>query len=293
MKRTLKSISAVALIMLLFCSFTVNAASLKISSKKYPKVDGSTATIPLAINLRSAITGESIEDLQLKTVHTKTTESFRALQHGTADLLVVYTPNASVLKELEDAGVKILMEPIGRDALVFFTNKSNPAVNLTQKQAQGIYTGSITNWRSVGGKNSKILPFQRNADSGSQVLMEKLVMEGKKMMTPKKDYMISSMGGIVETVSSYKNQSNALGYSVYYYITAFLNDNYKIKLLKANGVMPSNESIRNGTYPYVQDFYAVIRADEPKNSEARKLFNFLLSDEGKKLINDAGYVALD
>jgi len=293
MVKSLKLISVFVSIILVFCSFTYKTTDLKMSPENYPKVDGSTATIPLAINLRSAITGESIEDLQLKTVHTKTTESFRALQYGYADLLIVYMPSDSVLEELKEAGVKIIMEPIGRDALVLFTNESNRVNNLTQRQAQRIYTGEITNWKTVGGINSTILPFQRDTESGSQVLMEKLVMQGKKMMTPKKDYVISSMGEIIEKVSNYKNDKNALGYSVYYYIKAFLNDDYKIKLLRASGVMPSNKTIKNGTYPYVQDFYAVIRADEPEDSNARKLFNFLLSAEGKRLINDTGYVALD
>ena len=293
MVKSLKLISVFVSTILLFCSFTYKTTNLKMSAENYPRVDGSTATIPLAISLRSAITGESIEDLQLKTIHTKTTESFRALQYGDADLLIVYTPSDSVLKELKEAGVEIIMEPIGRDALVLFTNESNRVNNLTQKQAQRIYTGQITNWKTVGGINSSILPFQRDAESGSQVMMEKLVMEGKKMMTPKKDFMIFDMGEIIEKVSSYKNDRNALGYSVYYYVRAFLNEDYKIKLLRANGVMPSNKTIKDGTYPYVQDFYAVIRADEPEDSNARKLFNFLLSAEGKKLINDTGYVDLD
>jgi len=293
MKKLIKSLSLLFTIILLFSSFTFKPVSLKISPDDYPRVDGSTATIPLAINLRSAVTGESVEDLQLTTIHSTTTDSFRALANNQSDLLLVYTPNNSVLQELKDKGVDIIMTPIGRDALVFFTNEKNKVSNLTTKQIQNIYAGNIINWKQVGGKNSTILPYQRDAESGSQVLMEKLVMGDVNMMTPKKDYLVTSMLGIVETVASYKNTNNALGYSVYYYIKAFLNDNYKIKLLKANGVMPSNKTIKNGTYPFCENFYAVIRADEPENSETRKLFNFITSDEGKKLIEDSGYVALN
>ena len=64
-----------------------------------------------------------------------------------------------------------------------------------------------------------------------------------------------------------------------------------IKLLKVNGVMPSNETIASGEYPYRQPFYAVIRADEPESSPARQLFNWLTTTEGKALIEKAGYVA--
>lgn len=277
---------------LLSCNNSTST-SLKISPENYPRVDGSTATIPLAIALRSSITGESKDALELSTVHSKTTQSFRNLQYGSCDLLIVYTPSDDVLKELKDAGIDIFMKPIGRDALVFFTNESNHIDNLTQKQAQDIYTAKVVNWKDVGGGDSEILPFQRDKESGSQVLMEKLVMQDTKIMEPKKGFMISGMGEIIETVSGYNNKENALGYSVYYYISAFLNKDYKIKLIRSNGVMPSNKTIQDGSYPYTQDFYAVIKASEPEDSNTRKLFNLLTSSEGKKIITEAGYVALD
>ncbi|MCL2323588.1 MAG: substrate-binding domain-containing protein [Oscillospiraceae bacterium] len=274
-------------------SISNSSSSLTLTPDNYPKVDGSTATIPLAVALRSYVTGESKDALDLSTVHTKTTESFRGLQYGSCDLLLVYTPNDSVLQELKAANVDIIMQPIGRDALVFFTNESNPVKNLTQKQAQDIYSGNIVNWKDVGGSDSEILPFQRVEDSGSQVMMKGLVMKDIPMMQPKQGFMIAEMGEIIQTVASYDNKENALGYSVYYYIAAFLNKDYKIKLLDANGIKPSNETIKDGSYPYTQDFYAVIKSSEPENSNTRKLFNLITSDEGKKIITDAGYVALD
>lgn len=292
-----KICSFLSILILLFplisCNNNAKSNSLNILPENYPKVDGSTATIPLAIALRSAVTSESQEALQLSTTHSKTTESFRSLQNGYADLLIVYTPKESVLEELKYAGVDITMTPIGRDALVLFTNESNTINNLTQKQVQDIYMGNITNWKDVGGSDSEILPFQRDEESGSQVLMKKLVMEENEIMSPKTGFMVSGMGEIIEKVANYNNDQNALGYSVYYYIRAFLNEDYKIKLLQANGIMPSNETIKDGSYPYTQDFYAVIKSSEPEDSETRKLFNLLTSEEGKKIITEAGYVAID
>lgn len=292
MKR-LASLIFILMLVSLFSGCDNKSVSLKMTSENYPRVDGSTATIPLAIALRSAVTGESEEDLQLKTVHSKTTQAFRSLQYGETDMLIVYTPNSIVLDELKNAGIDIIMEPIGRDALVLFTNEKNPVNDLSQKQTQDIYMGNITNWKDIGGEDSEILAYQRDVESGSQVLMEKLVMQENKMITPEKDFVITGMGEIIEKVASYEDEKNALGYSVYYYIRAFLDKDYKIKLINANGVAPSNETIKNGTYPYVQDFYAVIKTSEKEDSGARKLFNFLTSKEGKDLITGAGYVALD
>lgn len=61
-------------------------------------------------------------------------------------------------------------------------------------------------------------------------------------------------------------------------------------MLSVDGIEPSNENIQNGIYPYIINYCAVIRKDEPKDSGARKVLNWLLSDDGKQLISDTGFV---
>ena len=63
-----------------------------------------------------------------------------------------------------------------------------------------------------------------------------------------------------------------------------------LKLLKVDGIAPSNETIASGEYPYCQPFYAVIRADEPADSPAHQLFDWLVTQEGADFIQAAGYV---
>ena len=99
------------------------------------------------------------------------------------------------------------------------------------------------------------------------------------------------MSGLVDAIASYDNTRNALGYSVYYYV----RNMYQmpgIKLLAVDGVAPTNETIASGKYPYINPFYAVIREDEPKDSPAHQLFDWLTGEEGKKAIGEAGYVAV-
>ena len=59
----------------------------------------------------------------------------------------------------------------------------------------------------------------------------------------------------------------------------------------ASGVTPSRETIGNGSYPYTNDFYAVIRAEESADSPARKVLAWLTSEQGRQAVEDAGYVA--
>jgi len=64
-----------------------------------------------------------------------------------------------------------------------------------------------------------------------------------------------------------------------------------LKFIGVNGVDPSNETIKNKKYPLTNDFYAVIRKNEPENSPARKLAMWLTGENGKKMIEKCGYVS--
>ena len=188
-------------------------------------------------------------------------------------------------------GVELLMQPITRDALVFLVNADNPVTSLSQEEAVGIYSGKITNWSEVGGEDRPIVAYQRVEASGSQVMMRAQVMKDVEMVDAPTELRPGEMGELIDRVASYKNTANAIGYSVYYYAhNMYAQDG--VRLLAIDGVQPSNETIASGEYPYCQDVYAVIRADEPEDSPARILFNYLQTEECRDLIEAAGYVRL-
>jgi phosphate transport system substrate-binding protein len=256
-----------------------------------PKIDGSTANIPLISLVMQRLTGASATEADNAIKTTGTPNAYQALVAGDADLLLVYEADTATLKSIKESGVKLESHPIGRDALVFFTNASNPVTSLTAAQYHDIYTGKITNWSSVGGSNAKIVAYQRPEASGSQALMRKYVMHQDKMAPAPKEMVTAEMGEIIDRVSSYANTGNALGYSVYYYL-ANMYAVPGIKMLAVGGVQPSKDTIASGDYPYGNDFFVVIRADEPANSSARTVMNWVLSADGKQTVADAGYVPM-
>ncbi|MDR1692959.1 MAG: phosphate ABC transporter substrate-binding protein, partial [Oscillospiraceae bacterium] len=85
------------------------------------------------------------------------------------------------------------------------------------------------------------------------------------------------------------NGGGAIGYNVFYYVSRMKSDP-NIKILSVDGVEPTNETIRSGEYPFVNDFYAAIRASEPQGSPARVLYDWLQGEEGQTLVEAAGYV---
>lgn len=264
----------------------------RIDPADYPVVDGSTATLPLSYRLMQAATGVDEATAKNAIAHSKTTESFYALVDGSASLLLVYEPSQDAWDRAEEEGVALEVQPIGYDAPVFLINDANPVESLTDRQIVDIYAGKLTNWAQVGGNDQPIVAYQRVESSGSQVMMKAQVMKGVEMMDAPQTQRTGDMGELVDAIASYRNTADAIGYSVYYYIDNMYMQS-GIKLLKVDGVAPTNETIASGAYPYRQPFYAVIRADAPADSPERQLFNWLATPEGRALVQDAGYVAAE
>lgn len=74
-------------------------------------------------------------------------------------------------KRAEESGVTLLYTPFAREAFVFIVNADNPVNSLTEQQVRDIFSGAITNWRTVGGNDQEIQTWQRLEDSGSQTVM--------------------------------------------------------------------------------------------------------------------------
>lgn len=258
--------------------------------ENFPRMDGSTSMVPLGEAVASVLLGESRDAVTDLVQFNRTTQSFRNLMNGECDILIVGEPNAAVYDEMDEQGFQADIETIATDALVFVVNADNPVDNLTTEQVRKIYSGEITNWSEVGGKDAPIEAFQRNENAGSQALMLKLVMKDTPLMDAPEDYIVTSMGGLMETVKSYDNSANALGYSVYYYAND-MQMAQGLKILSIDGVAPSAETIRSGEYPHRNAYYCVVPADAAADAPNRVLYEWLMTEEGQRLVAAEGYVS--
>lgn len=267
---------------------TPNPNGFKFTQNNMPRIDGSTATIPLISAVRSVLLGSPRED---NIAVSGTDNAYTKLIEGDVDILLVYAPAQASLDLADKKKVKLEMAPIGKDALVFLVNKKNPVKSLTEKQLVDVYSGTTTNWKDVGGQNAGILAYQRQLLSGSQTMMDKLVMKGTPMAKAPATLIVGEMGSLVDAVAVYDGAENAIGYNVYYYVSRMKLDE-NIRLLSVNGVEPSTKSISSGEYPFVNDFYAVIRADAPKDSPQRILYDWMQTPDGQSLVSHEGYATV-
>lgn len=259
----------------------------------FPRLDGSLANEPLLMRMIRDLTGTDEETAETyladSFVNGGTSTSWGKLLYDGADLIISYEPPQEVKEEYLELFDQLEIDPLGRDGLVFIVNVNNPIESLTVDQIRDIYTGKITDWSEVGGEPGEIRAFQRNSTSGSQTLLNKLVMNGEKTMEPETDLLVGTMGELIESVAGFDGSGSAIGFSVYYYAERMKSDP-NLKMIRIEDVTPSNESIENGSYPLVNDFYMAIRASEEQDSPVRKLRDWMLSENGKALLEEEGYV---
>jgi phosphate transport system substrate-binding protein len=286
----------------------INLDSLTIHN--YPKVDGSTSTHPLQVLIACKILGveyswmpswfdetyriwPSIDEkpdiaqfILDSIIHNGTHSSYTNLINRKVDIIIVArTASDDEINLADSIGVELTTTPIALDAFVFILNIKNPVNSLTVKEIQDIYTGNITYWNEVGGTNTEINPYQRNPNSGSQELMLSLVMKGLTMM----DFPEMILYGMMGPINKITHDKNGLGYTVYFF-EQFMAPNDSLKLLAINGVVPKYNTLKKGEYIYTTNVYAVIREDLDRLSTAYQLYLWLLTDEGRNVIEESGYI---
>lgn len=231
-----------------------------------------------------------------------TNGAYTALIEGRADLiLVARAPSEDELAAAEEAGVPLDVKPIALDAFVFVVNVANPVESLSIDTLRAIYAGRITTWDELGiaiepaaGLPLPIVAYQREQNSGSQELMEDLVMRGTPMVEAP-DLITTSMLGPYNAIGGNRftggGDTRGLGYSIYYYATAMFPHEY-VRMVAVDGVTPGPQTIADRSYPLTTEVYVVIRAEAPASGSAARLRDWLLSAEGQAVVARSGYIPL-
>ena len=278
-------------------------STLTLSEDALLRLDGATALYPVYAGFVQAVYPQGEYPLYAATEDgcglvtcSGTVGAYQRLIQGDADVIFAAAPSQEQLDMAAQAGVELHLTPIGREAFVFFVNSKNPVEGLTVEEVQGIYTGQITNWSQVGGKNQSIRPFQRQENSGSQSALLRL-MEGLPLIEPEQEDRVGDMGGIIRDVADYRNYANAIGFSFRFYASE-MEANDQIRLLALDGVAPTKETIRDGSYPISDSFYAVTAAPigqpDPRESDPQldAFLRWILSEQGQQIIEASGYVGI-
>ena len=164
------------------------------------------------------------------------------------------------------------------DGIAIIVNPENPVSDLSLEIIAKIYTGEITNWSEVGGNNVEIVLIGREAGSGTR--------DGFESITDTEDACkyrqeLTSTGDVITTVSQ---NPGAIGYAS----VASVKDS--VKALKVDGVAPTEETIKDGSYVVQRPFVLVTKSDTKLSDAAQKFFDYITSADANEIISAAGVV---
>ena len=168
---------------------------------------------------------------------------------------------------------------VALDGVAIVVNPANGVENLTVEQIAKIFTGEITNWSEVGGADGEIAVFGREAGSGTRGAFEEIVGVED---TCKYTNEYSSTGDVIGNVAS---NPNAIGYAS----LSAVNDT--VKAVKVNGVAPSEDTVKDGSYEIQRPFVMVTKEGAELSEATQAFLDFAMSADAADIIAAAGAVS--
>ena len=261
-----KMISLLTVALLLVCALAGCGGN-----KEAVATDGSTS-----MNKVIGALGEAFEADTGITVTYNATGSgagIQAVQEGRCDIGLA----SRNLKDEEKAnGLEGTI--LAYDGIAIIVNPNNPVSDLNVETIAKIYTGEIKNWKEIGGNDADIVLIGREAGSGTR--------DGFESITDTKDKCkyrqeLTSTGDVITTVAS---NPGAIGYAS----LASVKDT--VKAITVDGVVASEETIKDGSYVVQRPFVLVTKKDVKLSESAQKFFDYITSEAAHEVIIKAGVV---
>lgn len=206
-----------------------------------------------------------------------------ALINGTTDICSSSRPiKKDEVAQLEKKfGYKGLEIRVAMDGLAIYVHKSNPIKQLTMAQIKDIFTGKLTNWKQVGGKDSKILLYSRENNSGTYEFFKEHVLN-------KQDFAASAqhMAGTAALINAISKDPNGIGFGG----AAYAKNVKAVPVAKdasSKAVSASVTTIHNGEYPISRFLYFYLNTKPSGN--VKKFVDWVISASGQKVVSDVGY----
>ena len=173
---------------------------------------------------------------------------------------------------------------IAIDGISVIVNSNNPVFELTFDQLRGIYNGSISNWKDVGGEDKSIVVISRDSSSGTYEYFKEDVLLGDEY---RPDALTQpATGGIVSEVTQ---NPSAIGYIG----VAYLDESIKaLSLDGGNGSeYPSSENIISGAYPLSRPLY--FYTDGEPSGLTKEFIDYVMSEDGQSIVSEVGYFPIN
>ncbi|MUL39243.1 PstS family phosphate ABC transporter substrate-binding protein [Gloeocapsopsis dulcis] len=203
------------------------------------------------------------------------------------------------LAQARQRGFALEQIPIALDGITFFANPRNLLVGLNLSQLQDIFSGKINNWETVGGPDLPITAFSFDPEvSGTADVVQQRVLAGGEFG---KNVQITSTA--MESILKVADTPGGIGYSsaavagqekIYPLpISIAPGETFISPFVGINEKVLNKAALANGSYPLTRRLFAIVKRDGGLDEQAGVSYvNLLTTDEGQKLIEQAGFVPI-
>jgi phosphate transport system substrate-binding protein len=206
-----------------------------------------------------------------------------ALINGTTDICQSSRPmkqdeKLKLRDRFQTMGIEI---PVAKDGLAVYVHESNGVKELTMDQLKGIYMGTITNWKQVGGKDATIILYGRENSSGTYGFFKEHVLGGRDFSA-----RVQTLPGTAAVVNAVAKDANGIGYGGAAYAKG-VRDVAMKKDAKSAAVLPTAANVHDNSYPLSRALFFYLR--KAPAGDTKKFIDWILSPDGQKLAVEVGY----
>ena len=234
---------------------------------------GSTSMEKLANAMNEAFM-EKYQNVSATAEFTGSSAGIESLAAGSVDI-----GDASRALSDDEKGQGIVENIVAIDGIAVITDTDNTITDIKSEDLAKVYTGEITNWKDLGGKDEQIVVIGREAGSGTRDAFEAL-MDVTDSCTYAQE--LDSTGAVLPTVAA---TPGAVGYVSLDALDDTVNG------LKINAVEPTEENILAGTYVLQRPFVMATKGEISEQSEqVQAYFDFINSEDGQNVIKSVGLI---
>jgi len=258
--------------------FSLTSISV-LAAEKIIIIKGSTTVLPIAQSCSEVFMDQN-EDISISVQGGGSGVGIASLIDGTCNIADASRPiKDKEIATAKEKGINPVANVVARDAIAVAVHPSNDIDGLTLEQIKAIYTGEISNWSDLGGSDSEIVVISRDSSSGTFETFNELALDDEKV---RPDALLQASNSAVAT--SVANTPGAIGYIGLGYVSE------KVKAVAVDETMPSKETVNSGDYALARPLF-MYTDGEPKGA-VEKFLDFVMSEEGQKLVEENGYISL-
>ena len=234
----------------------------------------------------------------------------RRLLEGQVDFAISSRPlKPEEYTQAEQQGFRLSQHQIGIDGVVIATNYSLPIDGISIKSLKQIYLGKLTNWNQLGGSNLKIVPVSRRPEASGTVDFFQSTVLNQQNFSSKVNYVNSTTEALhkINSIPNgiyYGSASEIVSQCTVKSLSVGLTEDNLVAPYQGKMIVPTEcpqqrnkinqQAFANGSYPITRNLFVIVKDNGERQEKIGNAFvKLLLSKEGQKIVEEAGFVPVE